>query len=200
MKARVRATTTNIDVTSGEMESTIVLSRRETWIARDGSGLILERRIKPPSARAERTSGGPGTFRFPDLDQLPTEPGELLEAIMGPGFLDEPDNKFEVLSGIGALLRDTYVSPAHRRALFLIVKDIEGVVVNEHFRDDLGRLGVAVSLGDSAQSVTLVFEPGTSRLLAERESRDGGAFLFEATYLETAVVPARGARPIDQAA
>lgn len=130
------------------------------------------------------------------MDQLPTQPQALLEAIMGPGFLDEPDDEFEVLSGIGALLRDSYVSPAHREALFLIVEDMEGVEVEENYRDPFGRLGIAVSLRDSTQSVTtLVFEPGTSRLLAERESRADGAFVFEASYLETAVVSARGERP-----
>lgn len=194
-RARVRATITDIDVTTGEMESQNVVSRRETWIAQDGSGLIVERRTRPPAAQVEGTSGGPGTFRFPNLDHLPTQPQALLDAIMGPGFLDEPDDGFEVLSGIGALLRDSYVSPAHREALFLIVEGMEGVEVENNYRDHLGRLGVAVSLRDSTQSETLVFEPGTSRLLAEREWRDDGAFVFEASYLETAIVPGRGERP-----
>jgi hypothetical protein len=193
-RARVRATSTDNDVTNGESGSRIITSRRETWIAQDGSGLVLDRGIRPAS-EAERTAGGPGTFRYPNLDQLPTQPQALLDAIMGPGFLDEPDDGFGVLSGIGALLRDSYVSPAHREALFLIVESMEGVEVVENYRDPVGRLGIAVSLRDSTQSVTLVFEPRTSRLLAERESRDEGAFIFEASYLETAVVSARGERP-----
>jgi hypothetical protein len=196
-RARVRATSTHISITSGEMESTVVVSRRETWVAQDGSGLIVERRITPASNQSERMKGGPGTFRFPNLDRLPTRPEALLEEISGPGFLDEPDDGFEVLSGIGALLRDSYVSPAHRQALFLIVEDMEGVEIESNYLDDLGRPAIAVSLRDTTQSVTLVFEPESSRLLAEFERRDDGAFVFEATYLETAVVRAVGERPAE---
>jgi hypothetical protein len=42
--------------------------------------------------------------------------------------------------------------------------------------------------------VTLVFEPRTSRLLAEADIRTDGTF-FEATYLETGVVEEVGDRP-----
>lgn len=198
-RSEVSATSSDVSVTGDEMGFVIVTSRRETWIADDGSGLMLERLIRPVSAELERTTEGPGTFRFPNVDQLPTEPEALLDAITGPGFLDGPDDGFEVLSGIGALLRDSYVSPAHREALFLIVEDMKGVEVEENYRDPLGRLGIAVSLSDSSRSVTLVFEPGTSRLLSESESRDG-AVVFEASYLETAVVSARGERPGDSEA
>jgi hypothetical protein len=103
------------------------------------------------------------------------------------------------LSGIGALLRDAYVDPAHRRALFLIVQSIEGVDVLEGYRDPLGRLGTALSLRDGARSVTLVFEPRTSRLLEESETNVGGTF-YEATYLQTGIVRAIGKRPGDPGA
>jgi hypothetical protein len=194
--AHVRATSTDVDITTGETERVVVEMRRETWIAPDGSGLILEHPLRPGSGGSERFPAEPGTLRFPNLDQLPTEPEALFEAIRGPGFLDEPADDFGVLTGIGALLRDSYVSSAHRRALFLIVERIEGVDVVENYRDREGRLGTALSLRDGGRSVTLVFEPRTSRLLEEAETHEDGAF-FEATYLRTAIVRAVGERPAE---
>jgi hypothetical protein len=192
--SRVQATSTETNITTGQSGIVDVVSRRETWIARDGSGLVLQRPIRPASAKAERTEAGPGTLRFASLDNLPTEPDALLDAILGPGFLDQPEDDVELFSRISQLLRDSFVSPAHREALFRIVESIEGVQVEEDHRDPLGRLGTAVTLRDSTRSVTLVFEPRTSRLLAEREARPDGTF-FEATYLESAVVEAIGERP-----
>ena len=193
-RARVVAVSSDVTISGEELGSELVTIRRETWIAQDGSGLLLERRIGLDSDEEQRTVGGPGTFRLGDVNQLSTDPDALFEEIRGPGFLDDPEDDLEVLSNIGALLRDPYVSPAHREALFLIVADIEGVQVEEGFRDPAGRIGIAVTLRDSTRSVTLVFEPGTSRLLSEAEVRDG-ALSFEASYLETAVVPALGDRP-----
>jgi hypothetical protein len=192
--SRVRTTSTGSDVLTDETQTVVVSTRRETWIATDGSGLILEHPLEPGSGGAKRIPQGPGELRFPSLDQFPTEPGALLDAIMEPGFLDEPDDDFEVLSGIGALLRDAYVDPAHRKALFLIVERIEDVDVIEDHRDPLGRLGTALSIRDGGRSVTLVFEPRTSQLLEERQTYEDGTFL-EVTYLETAIVGAIGERP-----
>ena len=193
-KAKVRATVESTNISTGATETEVVASLRETWISADGSGLILDRLLPLGSGKPRSFRGGPGELRFPSLNQLPTEPGAFLDAIRGPGFLDEPDNDFEILSGIGALLRDPYVDPSHRRALFLIVQGIEGVDVIERYRDPLGRLGTALSLREGARSVTLVFEPRTSRLLEEGETNIGNTF-YEATYVQTGVVRAIGERP-----
>jgi hypothetical protein len=194
--ARVSATVTSTNIATGATESVTVESRRETWIAADGSGLILERPVPSGSRETERIRGGTGKLRFTDLDQLPTEPQALLDEIVRPGFLDGPDDDLEILAGIGVLLRDSYVDPAHREGLFLIVEGIHGVEVEENHRDPLGRLGTAVTLRDSNRSVMLVFQARSSRLLAERETRADGSF-FEATYLETAIVRAVGERPAE---
>jgi hypothetical protein len=194
--ARVRASVTSTNIATGATETVTVESRRETWIAADGSGLILERPVQAGSGETKRIRADPGKLRFTNLDQLPTEPQALLDAIMRPGFLDEPDDDLEILAGIGVLLRDSYVDPAHREGLFLIVERIHGVEVEENHRDPLGRLGTAVTLRDSTRSVMLVFQARSSRLLAERETRADGTF-FEATYLQTAVVRAVGERPAE---
>ena len=178
--SRVRTTVSSTHLEEGDMGTVIVSLLRETWIAPDGSGLILESPIPANSGEVKRFRAGPGELRFTNLDQLPTEPEALLHAIMGPGLLDEPDNDLDLLNGIGALLRDSYLDPAHRRGLFLIVAGLEGVEVEENYRDDLGRIGIAISLRESARSVTLVFEPRTSGLLAEADTRTDGTF-FEAT-------------------
>jgi hypothetical protein len=96
LRSRVRATSTDVDVETGETKTVVVASRRETWIASDGSGLILERPLPPGSGRALRIPAEPGELRYPSLDQFPTEPEALLDAITGPGFLDQPDDDFEV--------------------------------------------------------------------------------------------------------
>jgi hypothetical protein len=187
-------TSTAGGVDAGREEKTVVVElSRETWIARDGSGLIVEHPIGEPGD-ATRIEAAAGELRFVELNGLPTEPGALLEALYAPGLLDEPDDDLEVLSGIAALLRDAYASPAHRRALFEIVQGIEGVEVTEGFLDPSGRSGTAVSLSDEVRTVRLVFDPETSRLLFEGESRTDGTF-FESTYLRAVIVLAAGERP-----
>jgi hypothetical protein len=193
LSARVVRTSTTGSVDAGQEETVVVELSRETWIARDGSGLIVERQIGAPGDTT-RFEAAAGELRFVELSGLPTEPGALLEALYAPGLLDEPDDDLEVLSGIAALLRDAYASPGHRRALFEIVQGIEGVEVTEGFLDPRGRSGTAISLSDDVRTVTLVFDPETSRLLFEGESRTDGR-LYEATYLHAAVVPAAGERP-----
>jgi hypothetical protein len=192
--SRERRTIGSTHLEEGEMGTVIVDLVRETWVAPDGSGLIRERPIPASSGEITRFTAQPGELRFTDLDRLPTEPEALLDAIMEPGFLDEPDNDLDLLNGIGALLRDSYLDPAHREGLFLIVEGLEGVEVQDDYRDRLGRAGIAISLGDGTRTVTLVFEPRTSRLLAEADIRTDGTF-FEATYLETGVVEEVGDRP-----
>jgi hypothetical protein len=193
-RSNQRATVDSADVETGAEERVTVESTRETWIGADGSGLILDRPIPLGSGETKRFSGGPGTFRFTDLDQFPTEPKALLDAIKGSGYLDNPDDDLDMFAGIGTLLRDSYLDPAHREGLFLIVQGIDGVEVEANHRDPLGRLGIAVTLRDSTRSLTLVFQARTSRLLAEREIRADGTY-FAATYLHVAIVDAVGERP-----
>jgi hypothetical protein len=195
LSVRVVRTSAMGNVDDGREETVVVELIRETWMARDGSGLIVEHPIGAPGD-ATRFEAAPGELRFVELNGLPTEPGALLEALRAPGLLDEPEDDLEVLSGIAAFFRDAYASPAHRRTLFEIVQGIEGVEVTEGFLDPSGRSGTAVSLSDEMRSVTLVFDPETSRLLFEGESRTDGTF-SETTYLRVGVVTAAGERPID---
>jgi hypothetical protein len=110
-------------------------------------------------------------LRSPSLHRRPSRPCTCLDRvrdvvallelfednkIMGPCFLDQPNDDLEIFTTIGTLLRDSYVDPAHREGLFLIVEGIEGVEVEANHRDPLGRLGTAVTLRDSTRSVTLV--------------------------------------------
>ena len=193
-RSNQRATVDSTDIETGAEERATVESIRETWIAADGSGQILDRPIPLGSGEPRRFRGGPGTFQATTLAQFPTEREALLDAIMGPGYLDNPDDDLEMFAGIGTLLRDSYVDPAHREGLFRIIEGIDGIEVEVDHRDPLGRLGTAVTLRDSTRSVTLVFQPRTSRLLAEREIRADGTY-FAATYLQVAIVDAVGERP-----
>lgn len=196
VSSRVRTTTDSTHVDEGDMGTVIVDYLRETWIAADGSGLTLDRPLRPGSGETRRTSAEPGTLRSTNLDGLPTEPEALVDTLKELGFLGAPADDLDILNEVGALLRDSYLDPAHREGLFLIVEGMEGVEVDEGYRDHLGRIGIGVSLRDGSRAVTLVFEPRTSRLLAEADTRDDGS-VFEATYLETAVVADAGDRPAE---
>lgn len=193
-RARVEVARSSTDIATGETGTAIVGIIRETWVASDGSGSVVESPIDRGSGEPETTTAKPGTLRLVALDRFPTDAEGLLEAIVGAGYLDEPDDDVELLAGVAALLRDSYASPAHRTALFDIVAGIDDVVVQERYPDPAGRMGTAVTLHRGGRSVTLVFEPSTSRLLAEREDR-AGETVFEAAYLETGVVDELGGRP-----
>jgi hypothetical protein len=193
-RSKVRTTSTSTGVTNNEQATIIVESLRETWIAEDGSGLLLLRQIDPSPGEIDRVEGGPDTLRFVSLNGLPTEPQALRDRIRGSPYLDFPDDDIELLSSIAALLRDSYASSAHREALFRIVARLPGVVVAEGEVDPEGRAATAVSLTTPARSILLLFDPETSRLLAEFDERTDGR-LSEAVYLETAVVSEVGERP-----
>lgn len=194
LSARVRATTTTTNITTGESEVSLEAHQRETWISPDGSGLIIERPVEPDFGGVERFRAEAGTLRFVELNGLPTDPQGLLIAIEGPGLLDGPRDDLELLNGIGALLRDSYASAEHRSALIEIVEGIEGVQISEGYRDPIGREAIAVSLDDGLRQVTLGFDPETSRLLFERDERTDGTF-FEATYLNVGIATESGESP-----
>jgi hypothetical protein len=191
-RSLARAWRTDVPVDDPEQAETTTDSWvREVWIAEDGSGLIVETR---DGERLGRTLADPGDLRFAELNSAPTDPDGLLAAIMGEGYLDEPDSDVEILAGIAPLLGDAYALPEHRRALFEIVAALPGVTVDERHEDRAGRVGTAVSLGDGRVTVTLVFDPETSGLLEFRQEYADGRISAE-TYLQTALVGETGERP-----
>jgi hypothetical protein len=118
------------------------------------------------------------------------------------GFGAAQDN--EMFTLVGDNLRETAATPAQRAALYAVAARIPGVELEGPTVDPAGRRGVAVAMDDQARHIrqTLVFDPESSRLLAEQETALPGASEFpagtrieSAVYLQTAVVDSPTERP-----
>jgi hypothetical protein len=72
---------------------------------------------------------------------------------------------YDLIGTAGALLAAP-VSPAVRAGLFRLLATIPGLRFQHSVRDLLGRSGDSVSIGRGNQSTTLLFDPGTGRLLS----------------------------------
>jgi hypothetical protein len=110
----------------------------------------------------------------------------------------------EMFTLVGDNLRESTATPEQRAALYAVAARIPGVELLGPTVDPAGRRGVAVAMDDDARHIrqTLVFDPTTSRLLAEQEIALPGAQEFpadtrieSAVYLETAIVDSAGERP-----
>jgi hypothetical protein len=110
----------------------------------------------------------------------------------------------EMFTLVGDSLRETTATPGQRAALYAVASMIPGVRLEGPTVDPAGRTGVAVAMDDAARHIrqTLVFDPTTSRLLAEQTIALPGAQEFpagtrieSAVYLETAVVDSIQQRP-----
>lgn len=161
---------------------------REMWVAPDGSGRLREAAGEAVFLSAEDRSAWteagspelPGgkptdeTFRsgglvFQDLWSLPTEPGELREAVERLASEVGPTGNSEMFELIGQLLRETYAPPAVRSALYRLMADIPGVELVGDTKDETGRAGVAVAYVHRGLRREFIFNPETSQLLGERQ-------------------------------
>jgi len=206
--------------------SVLVPSRTETWASMDGTRKGRVRRVygkprfvsagqradwvaagSPPLSEAGRIedssiSGG----GMVDASKLPTDPAALrrmIEAREIPG-VEGPPGEAETFTLVGDMLRQAYLSPQVRAALYRLTAELPGVELLGEVRDPVGRAGTGVAYVDRARGIRkeLIFDPATSALLGERESIVRAApFGFEApvgtqvgyaAYLESAVVDSVG--------
>jgi hypothetical protein len=207
--------------------SVLVPSEREAWISLDGSrrGRVREVTGKPrfvsagqragwlaagspPLPRAGQVEdsavwGGGGTL---DASELPTDPPalrQLIEAREIPG-VSGPPGEAETFTLIGDMLRETYLPPAVRAAIFELTAELPGVELLGEVQDPVGRSGTGIAFTDHKRGVRheLIIDPATSALLGERESIvESGAWGFKAppgtpvgyaAYLESKVVDSVG--------
>lgn len=113
-----------------------------------------------------------------DPNKLPTDPDALLKRLRHRVASNEhPREALFIIAG--ELLFDPVVRPPMRAALFDALTRVEGIVVDEHATDRLGRPGAAISLtsryseetgswrtGDSTTKTTLLFDRETTRALS----------------------------------
>ena len=201
--------------------ATLVPHTRETWLAPDGTGWLVQSSGKPTflSARDRQRwigAGRPAVGRD-DMDvrlansdgpnvpmvslSLPSDPDALFDRLDG-----EAEGEHEqMFTLIGDALRETSTTPAQRAALYEVAARLRGVELVGPVRDRSGRRGVAVAMRDEENRIrhTLIFDPDNSALLGEEQTAlAGNAWGYRpgtvigwSTYLETAVVDHIKQRP-----
>ncbi|MFF5211861.1 CU044_5270 family protein [Streptosporangium sp. NPDC000396] len=81
---------------------------------------------------------------------------------------EEKDKDRTAWTAAGDMLRETYIPPAQRAALFKAVGAIPGVSVVEDAEDAAGRRGIGVGRVSMGVREDLIFDPETYELLGER--------------------------------
>lgn len=193
---------------------------RQTWIAANGAGRARVVSVKPEFLTAGQRrawkaagsphlgSGGVEDFAlsgqpFLDTSDLPTQPKalrRLIEARKIP-LVDGSPGEAETFTLIGDMLRDTYVPPAFRAALYRVVAELPKVELLGEVKDPIDRMGIGVAFTKGSVTHELIFDPATSALLGEREVAarripdlqvPAGTETGSVTYLESKVVDSLG--------
>jgi hypothetical protein len=190
---------------------------RETWFGRK-TGMIREVSRKPvflsAADRANWIAAGRPEVNPrvatdlvkppPPLD-LPSDPDRLYNTIHDRAVGHGSGTNSETFVLVGDALRENYLSPAVRAALYEVAARIPGVELVGPATDRIGRHGIAVAYADSSnhQRHQLIFDPRTAALLEEdyvelKGSYYGyppGTITGYATYVASGPVDRLGARP-----
>jgi hypothetical protein len=193
--------------------------RRQIWIGPDGSGRIVETYSNPQLGSAKDRAGwiaagrpglavppsddkfGPGQLSVgpTNLNKLPDNPDQLAALLFARKIEGGPKGPAEDFVQIGDMLREDYVRPSLRAAIFTVAKRIPGVRLLGTVIDHDGGSGIGLAyvhhwpaLGEIGKSV-LIFDPKTSKLIAEETyvtyTRTGKTVLTAWTdYLKSGVV------------
>jgi hypothetical protein len=217
-RSREAYLTTSVEATRAW--SVLVPRIRQTWIAANGVGRARAVAAKPEFLTAGQRrawkaagsphlgSGGVEDFAlsgqpFLDTSNLPTEPKalhRLIEARKIP-LVDGPPGEAETFTLIGDMLRNTYLPPAFRAALYRVVAELPKVELRGEVKDPVGRTGIGVAYTKGSTTHELIFDPETSALLGEREVAarripelqvPAGTETGSVTYLESKVVDSLG--------
>jgi hypothetical protein len=193
--------------------------RRQIWIGSDGSGRIVETYSSPQLGSAKDRAGwiaagrpslavpptdstfGPGQLSDgpPNLNRLPADPAKLAALLEARKIEGGPQGPAEDFVQIGDMLREDYVRPALRAAIFTVAERIPGVRLLGTVTDQDGRSGIGlayVSAWPAQREIgksVLVFDPKTSKLIAEESlvtyTKTGKTVLTAWTdYLKSGVV------------
>jgi hypothetical protein len=200
--------------------SVLIPSTRQTWIAANGAGRARVVSSKPEFLTAGQRrawkeagaphlgSGGVDDFALPgqpflDTSDLPTKPKalrKLIEARKIP-LVDGPPGEAETFTLIGDMLRNTYLPPAIRAALYRVTAELPKVELRGQVKDQVGRTGIGIAYDDGTTIHELIFDPKTSALLGERQVAarripdleiPAGTETGSAAYLESKVVYSLG--------
>jgi hypothetical protein len=107
----------------------------------------------------------------PAVRNLPTDAGAMRSWLYRNSQGGNPPD-VQAFVTVGDTLRESYVSPAAKAAMFKATATIPGVTVTGNTVDLAGRKGVAVGQTWHGIRHELIFEAGTYRLLGERQIVD----------------------------
>jgi hypothetical protein len=163
----------------------------ESWIAPDGSGRTRTEYqsvdfVSPEDRQAWRAAGSPelptiggpptvvdhrtGSLVFYAVDELPTEPAALEEALSEGRVIEDAPGNANRLSTIGTLLAQGNASPDLRQALFEVAARIPGVMVDHQATDPIGRAAISVSVTDPSGETLLFVDAIDASLLGSLRS------------------------------
>ena len=172
-------------------------SKRKIWLSADGSrdGALSRETLAPkpypgqqlPSAAAadqanvgkvswdalEVCTPTPENVRrdYFKLRTLPTDPAEMLKYLRS-GYQQKAGRAQDTVAwtAVGDLLRESYLPPAQRVALFKAAGMIPGVELVKDAEDASGRTGIAVAMTSKSEGIRtdIIFDATTYRYLGER--------------------------------
>jgi hypothetical protein len=182
--------TTTVEGQPAEAWSVLIPELRESWIGPDGSGrvrvtngkarfLSAEERAAWRAAGSPRlatwaagpsdTAFRPGRLYYLDVSRLPTDSEALREVLEARKIVGGPPGDAETFTIIGDLLRETYVPPALRAALYEVAAGLPGIELLGRVEDAVGREGIGVAYTHEGQRKELIFDPETAALLGARD-------------------------------
>jgi len=143
-------------------------------------------------------------FRARSLD-LPSDPNQAYEQLVAQARAKDSSFAWAMFQLIGDGLRETLATPEQRAALFAAAARVPGIVLIGHATDGAGRRGIAIAVRDDSneERLQLIVDPKSGDLLAEQEvvlagnpfGYPAGTVIGSATYVETALVAGKRARP-----
>lgn len=216
----------NTTVISGPESSFSVLvpHAREIWINRNWEGWLHETSGTPKflserdrqrwiAAGRPDLSGGVtdmplenqdgSTSQMQSLD-LPTDPDALYSRLENDARGHGSGLYTEMYTLVGDNLRENFVTPAQRAALYEVAARLPGVELVGDVTDSAGRAGIAIAMVDEDKiREALVFDRASYELLGEEQivmsgnpwGYPAGTVIGHATYLKQAVVDALKKRP-----
>jgi hypothetical protein len=145
--------------------------QRESWIAPDGSGRIME-------TRGGETSGetfGPEELAFQDLyETLGWGQERIRRHILELAGTDDADD-FTTFVVIGELMGETQLIADMRVVLFRIAATLDDTELLGPSADALGRHGIGIGYSSGGLRYEVIFDRDTALVLEQRveETRDG---------------------------
>ncbi len=167
-----------------EAYTAMVHSKRETWVAPDGSGRIAEEVLDIEFLSDEDRIGwgrlggdlrlaineeyGPGSLDYQSYGSLPTDPDKLRNELLAVPHGDWSE-EVGLLWSVEDVLRDGGAPPELRAALFRVAAGIDGIELVGEVTDRVGRPGIAVALEYEGNGLVfrewMIFDPETASLL-----------------------------------